>query len=279
MTKLEVAKRIAKLRGMPQTAGKNLMSLSRAQLDAALGQAEQAYVETGGRSSRRSRKPQGAQGPSAAAKKPRKSRSTRASRGTRGGPTKTMKARAAKIVRAIASGRIKAVRGLGKPADASGATPRKRYEQFLAAYKTARITRKSARGTRASKGIKSRYAALRGQKFPYYLVHGYKVPSYPVGGGRRGPGVIRPIPGSGAPGFMALTDAQKREVVAFLNGTGKVLRSKGTGKGEISVSAVVAAHMQTRQRASRASSGAVQRASRKTLQQAARAEGTANRWW
>ena len=59
------------------------------------------------------------------------------------------------------------------------------------------------------------------------------------GGGAKGAGVVVKVPGSKAPAFSSLSDAEQAKVVAFLNSdAGKKLRGKGAGKKTVSLQAM-----------------------------------------
>jgi len=140
-----------------------------------------------------------------------------------------LKKRAQRLVAAIKSGKIKAKSGKTKPSDYKG-TARERYDKFVALYKGIRIPAKGKKssGPKAP-GIKEVYDSLpaRGKK-PYYLSAGYHVNAFNVGGGKKGPGIVRTIPGSGATPFSKLSEAEKKKVIKFLNTkNGKKLRTKG----------------------------------------------------
>jgi len=139
---------------------------------------------------------------------------------------KSMRSRVAKLVAGIKAGRIAVRQGLSKPSDAKGDTARARYENFLSAYKKV-STAKRKKGVSA---LLERYKAIpQASRMPYYLQAGFF-----VGGGPNGPGIIRTIPkrysGVAAMPFSKLDKAGQKKVIAFLNGPGKALRSKGAKK-------------------------------------------------
>jgi len=142
-----------------------------------------------------------------------------------------------RIQRAIASGKIKPKGGKKKATQMAGATPRDRVYAFNSLYKGVVIptAAKPKQGTKAKAKPKAKasistiYAGIKAKgKKPYYVTQGYNVKAYSVGGGKRGPGIIRAVPKSNAAPFSKLTEAQQAAVVKFLNsGAGKALRSKG----------------------------------------------------
>lgn len=145
---------------------------------------------------------------------------------------KTLKARAGKISRAIAAGKIVAKQQKTKPSDYASGTTREKYEKFVALYSGVRIPKKGAKAKGPS--VKAVYQQIKmsrnRKKYPYYLSRGYHVKAFNVGGGKRGPGIVRRIPGYQSKPFSALTATEKKRVVSFLNGPGKGLRSKGAPK-------------------------------------------------
>jgi hypothetical protein len=180
---------------------------------------------------------------------------------------KTLKARANRIARGIAAGKIAAKQGKSKPSDYASGTPTERYQKFVNLYKGVRIPKK---GAKKAPSIKDVYAAMPGKegssKFPYYLSRGYHVHAFNVGGGRGGPGMIRKIPGSSAPAFSSLTAAKQAAVAKFLNGKGAMLRGPGMAKKQVNLAAM----QQTKKQAA-----AKKKARKSTKKKAA----SANRWW
>ena len=174
--------------------------------------------------------------------------------------SKAARARAASITRAIASGKIAAKQGKKGVGDMAGATARARYTAFLKLYSGAKAKgRKSAAKTA---GVKQRYATISGSKVPYYLSAGYTVKSFTVGGGAKGPGIVRAIPKSGAKPFSSVGEATQKKIASFLNAGGKTLRSKGA-PSVVNLSEI--------KRLAAAKSSPKKRSSKKT--------GTTNRWW
>ena len=147
-------------------------------------------------------------------------------KGTKKVPKATKK-RANALTRAIKDGRIQPVAGYKSVKDAPGANALERNMAFVAAYKGV-VTGRKKKKKKTPASVKSKWNNLDtglSKKWPYYLSKGYI-----VGGGPRGQGIIRKI--SGAPGvsFHKLSDADKKKVVAFLNGKGQTLRGRGAPK-------------------------------------------------
>ncbi len=148
--------------------------------------------------------------------------------------TKPLRSRAGKIMRAIKAGKIAAKQGKSKPMDfTSLKSNREKYEAFVKLYAGVVLGRKSK--TKKSKkrvSAKAAYQSIKAQgKKPYMLKKGYRIPYKVIGGGGKGAGIIKAIPGSKAIPFAKLSDAEQREVVAFLNSDeGKMLRGKGAPK-------------------------------------------------
>lgn len=141
---------------------------------------------------------------------------------------KSVKARAGKITRAIAAGKIVAKQGKAKPSDYPSGTTREKYDRFITLYKGVVVGRK---GGKKGPSVMVVYAQIVGRKYPYYLSRGYHVKAFNVGGGRGGIGIIRAIPKSGAPTFSKLQEGKKKTIVNFLNSAkGQKLRSKGAPK-------------------------------------------------
>lgn len=143
--------------------------------------------------------------------------------------SKAAKSRVAKLVRGIKAGKISAKRGKKSPADYATGTAKSRYAKFIKLYKGVRVPKgTSSSSSSKSTSIKAQYASIKSRsKKPYYLSRGYRVKGYVVGGGARGEGLIRPVPGTRAKSFHKLTKAQQKAVVKFLNtGAGKTLRGK-----------------------------------------------------
>jgi len=147
--------------------------------------------------------------------------------------TKPLRSRAGKIMRAIKAGKIAAKQGKSKPMDfTSLKSNREKYEAFVKLYAGVVLGRKSK--TKKSKkrvSAKAAYQSIKGQKKPYMLKKGYRIPYKVIGGGGKGAGIIKAIPGSKAMPFAKLSESEQREVVAFLNSDeGKMLRGKGAPK-------------------------------------------------
>jgi hypothetical protein len=165
--------------------------------------------------------------------KPRR-QSTASSGGTRKSRKlpKSLKARAGKISRAIAAGKIVAKQQKRKPSDYASGTSREKYEKFVALYAGVRVPKKGAQTKGPS--IKQVYQQVktsgRRKKYPYYLSRGYHVKAFNVGGGKKGAGIVRRIPGYQSKPFSQLSATEKKRVVSFLNGPGAGLRSKGAPK-------------------------------------------------
>jgi len=137
---------------------------------------------------------------------------------------KAMKARSDKLVRGIEAGKVQVREGWRKPSDVPSQSAKERYALFNVAYEDVRILRKSSR---SGSGLVEAYASISGDKAPYFLQAGY---TRSVGGGARGPGVVRAIPGMKAKPFRSLTDADQLAVARFLNGAGQALRGEGAPK-------------------------------------------------
>ena len=93
--------------------------------------------------------------------------------------------------------------------------------------KLKKSVKKSKSGGR--KSVSARYQAIKQQgKVPYYLAKGTV---RRIGGGPGGPGVVRVVPGSKAPAFNTLPEAEQRRVLAYLNSEkGKSLRGPGASR-------------------------------------------------
>ena len=154
---------------------------------------------------------------------------------------KLLRSRVGKIMRAIKAGTVAVKQGKDTPSKYALSDARDRYTAFANLYKDERITRKSRKSRKSKKtrkSIKAVFAQVQGQKFPYMLKKGYRVPARVVGGGARGAGIIRAVPGSGAPAFSTLSDAEQAKVVAFLNANGKKLRGTGAGTKTVNLQAI-----------------------------------------
>jgi hypothetical protein len=147
------------------------------------------------------------------------------SRVKKGSLPRMLKARVMKIVANIRAGNIVVKQGKGKPGDMAGDSAKARYIAFAKLYKGVRKAAKKGTVKRVTEIYKE--IRVSGKK-PYFLSSGYHVKAHNVGGGRRGQGIVRVIPGSKATPFSQLDEAKKRVVVAFLNSSGgRALRAKG----------------------------------------------------
>ena len=147
------------------------------------------------------------------------------SRVKKGSLPRMLKSRVLKIVANIRAGNIVVKQGKAKPGDMAGDTAKARYIAFAKLYKGVRKAAKKGTVKRVTEIYKE--IRVSGKK-PYFLSSGYYVKAHNVGGGRRGQGIVRVIPGSKATPFSQLNEAQKRVVVAFLNSSGgRALRAKG----------------------------------------------------
>jgi hypothetical protein len=147
------------------------------------------------------------------------------SRVKKGSLPRMLKSRVLKIVANIRAGNIVVKQGKAKPGDMAGDGAKARYLAFAKLYKGVRKAAKKGTVRRVSEIYKE--IRVSGKK-PYFLSSGYHVKAHNVGGGRRGQGIVRVIPGSKATPFGQLNEAQKRVVVAFLNSSGgRALRAKG----------------------------------------------------
>ena len=165
--------------------------------------------------------------------------------------TKPLRSRAGKLMRAIKSGKIAAKQGKSSPQDFTSIEGnRSKYEAFVKLYEGVVVGRKSRKSTKPKRvSVKARFQSIKGQKYPYQLKKGYRIPYKVVGGGGKGAGIIKTIPGSKATPFSKLSDAEQAQVVAFLNSEeGKMLRSKGAPKvvSLQKIKAQAAAQMQRR---------------------------------
>lgn len=209
----------AGLKGTKRAAQrKKLEKLTVADLKQVLAQAKQQIAKQQGK----------AQKKASTKKKSTKKKTTRRSQKV----SKSLKSRAAKIVRGIAAGKVAVRQGKAKPSDYASKSAKQRYQQFVALYAGVRVTKGAKK---KGPGVAAIYAQIPGaegrSKFPYYLSPGYHVHAFNVGGGRKGPGLIRKIPGSTAPPFSKLTAAKQAAVVKFLNSAkGQALRTKGAPK-------------------------------------------------
>jgi hypothetical protein len=136
-------------------------------------------------------------------------------------------------MRAIKAGKIAAKQGKSKPMDFTSLEGnRAKYDAFVKLYAGVVLGRKSK--TRKSKkrvSVKVTYQSIKGQKKPYMLKKGYRIPYKVIGGGGKGAGIIKAVPGSKATPFAKLEESEQRAVVAFLNSDeGKSLRGKGAPK-------------------------------------------------
>lgn len=199
-------------------------------------------------------------------------KSAKGGRKTKGGAArlikipKLLRSRVGKIMRAIKAGTVAVKQGKDTPSKYALSDARDRYTAFANLYKDERITRKSRKSKKTRKSIKAVFAQVQGQKFPYMLKKGYRVPARVVGGGARGAGIIRAVPGEGAAAFSTLSDAEQAKVVAFLNANGKKLRGKGAGTKTVNLQAIKRqATAQTQRRKSQKAA----RKSRKSMQGAA----------
>jgi ribosomal protein L12E/L44/L45/RPP1/RPP2 len=136
--------------------------------------------------------------------------------------SKTKTKRAAKIAAAVRAGRIPARQGKVAYGDYATGTKRQKLDRYLALYAGVTIRRRSAKAK--SKSMKAVYSQMQGPKQPYALGRGYTVQ---VGGGARGPGIVRKLTKQAKP-FRELSQAQQQAVTQFLNSQkGKKLRGKG----------------------------------------------------
>jgi len=148
--------------------------------------------------------------------------------------TESLRKRAGRFMRAIKANKIAAKQGKSKPMDFTSIEgKRDQYEAFVALYKGVKIPRNTkSKKSKKRVSAKTAYQSIKAQsKKPYMLKKGYRIPYKVVGGGGKGAGIIKAIPGSKAIPFAKLSDAEQREVVAFLNSEeGKMLRGKGAPK-------------------------------------------------
>ncbi len=164
---------------------------------------------------------------------PKRQSAPKATRKSAGKLPKTLKARAAKISAAIKAGKIAQKQGKSKPSDyADSLTTRQKYDKFVALYAGTVIRKASRKSKDKGPSIVSIYESLRStHRRPYFLSAGYSVKGFSVGGGKKGAGVIRAVPGKGAKPFKSLPEGQQRAVLAFLNSAeGQKLRGKGAPK-------------------------------------------------
>ena len=139
--------------------------------------------------------------------------------------TKSQRSRAGKIMRAIKAGTVAAKQGKMKPSDYATGTSREKYKRFIELYSDVRITKKR----RAKKTVKQVFAQIQGQKFPYMIKKARRIPAR-----------VGVIPGTKATPFNQLEEAEKRQVVAFLNTEkAKKLRQKGAPR-EVSFQSLTA---------------------------------------
>ena len=227
-------------------------TLTKAQLVSELGAAMKQQVKQQVKAQVKSQKAKSQKQARTSAKSQKaKARGTRKSakggRKTAGGAArlikipKLLRSRVGKIMRAIKAGTVAVKQGKDTPSKYALSDARDRYTAFANLYKDERITRKSRKSRKSKKtrkSIKAVFAQVQGQKFPYMLKKGYRVPARVVGGGARGAGIIRAVPGSGAPAFSTLSDAEQAKVVAFLNANGKKLRGKGAGTKTVNLQAI-----------------------------------------
>jgi hypothetical protein len=130
--------------------------------------------------------------------------------------------RAAALARAIRAGSVPARQGKVSYGDYTTGTRRQQLDKYLALYSGVSVGRKSAKA--APKSMKAIYSQMQGAKQPYALGRGYTVQ---VGGGARGPGIVRKLTKQAKP-FRELSQAQQQAVTQFLNSQkGKKLRGKG----------------------------------------------------
>lgn len=245
-------------------------TLTKAQLVSELGTAMKQQVKQQVKAQVKSQK---AKSQKAKARGTRKS--AKGGRKTAGGAArlikipKLLRSRVGKIMRAIKAGTVAVKQGKDTPSKYALSDARDRYTAFANLYKDERITRKSRKSRKSKKtrkSIKAVFAQVQGQKFPYMLKKGYRVPARVVGGGARGAGIIRAVPGSGAAAFSTLSDAEQAKVVAFLNANGKKLRGKGAGTKTVNLQAIKRqATAQTQRRKSQKAA----RKSRKSIKGAA----------
>lgn len=170
---------------------------------------------------------------SAAAAAKRQSNKSKKQAAKKNKVTESLRKRAGRIMRAIKAGKVAEKQGKSKPMDFTSVEgKRAQYEAFVALYKDVKLARKSkSKKSKKRVSVKTAYQSIKGQKKPYMLKKGYRIPYKVVGGGGKGAGIIKAIPGSKAIPFAKLSDAEQREVVAFLNSEeGKMLRSKGAPK-------------------------------------------------
>lgn len=259
MSKSEIIKQIQAITGDKSAAGKAKLEAQpvdvlRRMLALAKEQAGKKQVPAKRKSSK------AAKAKAKAAKKPSKKPSRKAKRGTK--LTKSLKSRVAILVRAIKDGRISSKKGIKSPSAYKTGTARERAQKFVALYEgvVAKSRRKKAAVAKA--GLKTVYAGISGSKKPYYLGKGYHVSAYNVGGGARGPGIVKAIPGSGAKPFSTLGGDAQAAVANFLNKGGAKLRSKGAPK-VVDLGAI----------------RALAQAAKKRTSSGKKKTGTANRWY
>ena len=147
---------------------------------------------------------------------------------------KALRARSARIAGAIKAGRIAVKQGVHSVSEAKGENPRQRNQNFVRLYKGKRV-----KGVKAPKlKMTQAYTQISGTKYPYYVSSGYRLPARVVGGGKKGPGIIRVIKGKKAKPFRLLDGTAQARVVSFLNSAkGLILRSKGAPK-QVNLAAV-----------------------------------------
>lgn len=146
--------------------------------------------------------------------------------------TKEVRSRANQIMRAIKGSKIAAIQGMSKPsAFTSVEGTRAKYEAFVKLYAGVVLGRKSKSRKPKKLSVKAAYNSIKGQKKPYMLKKGYRIPYKVIGGGDKGAGIIKAVPGSKATPFSKLDESEQRMVVAFLNSDeGKSLRGEGAPK-------------------------------------------------
>ena len=200
---------------------KAIKSMTKADLVAALVSFQQAEAKKKAAAQQKSRKASSKrQSASSTKRTTRKSRTRKTSGGARRAVKipKPLRARAMKIVRAIKAGEVAVKQQKASPSAFPLQDARDRYTAFVKLYEDVRITRKSRKGRKKTrKSIKQVYAQVQGQKFPYMIKKARRIPAR-----------VGVIPGTGATPFNQLEEAEKRQVVAFLNtDKAKKLRQKG----------------------------------------------------
>ncbi len=155
------------------------------------------------------------------------------------GPTKAMKSRARKIMRAVRNGWIPAKQGKERPSDYSTGTTREKYKKFNTLYKGAKL----AAPILTFKKMYDIITTGGGRAKPYFLEKGTKY-TVTTGGGRKGPGAVRVISGTGAKPWARLTAQQKSQVVQSINMNPEF---NDTGNQKVTVAALDQAIRQQKQ--------------------------------